>query len=102
MPAATPGRRLPMEEALGPELVRAILELCRLAGVRSDRWHLVVAIARPFELAAVCRLAEEIRAVDGGSMKDSRQAAALRLGLNPDTSESRLRRWPLDAYDQAA
>lgn len=102
MPSANPGDRLRMEEALGNDLLRALRELCRLNGIRPDRWHLVPAIARPFELAAVHRLAEEIHAEENGSWKDARMGASMRLGLNPDTVESRARRWPLDAYDRAA
>lgn len=88
-----------MEEALGPELTRALREVCRLAGVRPDRWHLVPPIARVFETVAAVRFAETVR---GEAGKDARQAAAVSLGICHDTIESRLKRWHFDSIERAA
>lgn len=101
MPASNPGNRLAMEDALGPARLRALREQCRVLGVRLDRWHLVAAIARPWETEAALRLAEQLH--DGGETWEAAiMASAIRLGLNPDTVDRRSRRWPRDAYDKAA
>lgn len=102
MPAANPGNRTAMEAALGRDLLASLRELCRALGVRPDRWHLVPALARPFETAAALRLAERVQESEGGSWRDAITDAAVQLNLNPDTVESRSKRWPLDAYDRAA
>ena len=53
MPAASPpGKRLAMEQALGGDALAGLREVCRVLGVPLDRWHLVPAVARPFELVA--------------------------------------------------
>jgi len=89
--ASPPGDRLAMEEALGSAVLTAVREVCRAHGIRPDRWYLVPAVARPFESTAALRLAEGMEASDGLSHKDAVQAAAMRLGLNPDTVLSRER-----------
>ena len=60
--------------------------------------HLVVLV---FATVAALRLAEELEGHDGLSQKDALQAAAVTLGLNPDTVASRARRWFRDAYGGA-
>jgi hypothetical protein len=102
MPACTPGDRLRIESELPPDVLLALREVCRLLGVRPDRWHLVPAVARCFETAAVAALAERVQAEEGKSWKDSVDAATIQLGLNCDTVLSRLYRWPLTAYGHAA
>jgi len=98
-PAAPPGDRAKMEAALGAEVCRTLRQICRAAGIPPDAWHKVPALARVFETVAVVRLAET---VGGEAGKDARAAAAVSLGLCPDTQESRLRRWLLDAYNLAS
>ena len=93
-----------MEAALGNDMLVDLREVCRLLGVRPDRWHQVRGVARLFETVAALRLAEELLLEDRGglSQKDALQAAAVTLGLNGDTLASRARRWFLDGYGRAA
>lgn len=88
-----------MEEALGPELCRALREVCLLTAVRPDRWHQVPAVARVFETAAVMRLAKRL---DGETGQAAIERAAIRLGLSPATALSRLERWFRDSRQRAA
>ena len=87
-----------MEAALGNELLAQVRESCRLLGVPPARWHQVPGLARLYETLAALRLAEELEDRGGLSQKDAIQAAAVTLGLNPDTLASRVRRWFLHGY----
>ena len=98
MPAAKLGDRLAMEAALGNDMLVDLREVCRLLGVRPDRWHQVPGVARLFSTVAGLRLAEELEDRDGLSQKEALEAAAVTLGLNLDTLASRVRRWFLDGY----
>jgi hypothetical protein len=91
-----------MEEVLGPELVDALRSECRALGVPGDRWHRVPSIARSREAVAVVILAEKIAASQGIGSKSATEAAAIYLGVEPDTVHSRLKRWHADAYKPAA
>lgn len=103
MPSApTPGDRRRLEEALGPENVRALWGQCRAFGVPVDRWHQVPGLAGSWEGLAVSRLADRIQEETGCARKPAEEDAAVRLGLNPDTLRSRFRRWYYDAFRRAA
>ena len=87
---------------MGAGILASLGEVCRLTGVRPDRWHLVPALARPFEMAATLRLAEQLRDAGDLSEKDAIREAAGRLGLEPDTAVTRAYRWFRDQYSDAA
>ena len=87
---------------MSADALAGLREVCRVLGVPLDRWHLVPAIARPFELVAAMEEAERIREAGGVAWKDALQEAAVKLGLNPDTAATRARRWFLDAYGRVA
>lgn len=101
-PRAAPGNRSKMEDALGSDLRLALGQLCTLLGIPSDRWHRVPALARPFEAAAVARLASKLKQAEGLGWREATERAAIRLGLNPDTAVSRRQRLPKSAYRPAA
>jgi hypothetical protein len=103
MPASSsPGDRLRMEEALGPDNLHSLAAQCRALGIPLDRWHIVPGVASTWETLAVARLADRLQADTGCARKPAEEDAAARLGLNPDTIRSRFRRWYLDAFHRAA
>jgi hypothetical protein len=103
MPAAPrPGDRLRMEAALGTELVEALHAQCRSYPIPLDRWHRVPLLARAWEVTAVTRLADRLRAEEGIGAKTALDTAAIRLGLEPDTVISRIKRSHAAAYRRAA
>ena len=91
-----------MESALGPDMRRVLAESCQLLSIPSDRWHLSPAFARYWETMAVARLAGRLATESGLAHKSAVDAAAIRLGLSPDTPHSRLGDWPRDAILRAA
>ncbi len=102
MPAANPGNRLAMEAALPPAELDALRDQCRRAGIPLDGWHHIPGLCETYELAAVTALAERLREETGGGWKTACDAAAIRVGLSPDTLATRLKRWPEYAYRRAA
>lgn len=95
--SAPPGNRAAMEEALGPERTEALRDVCRVLGVRVDRWHRVPAVSRVWSTTATLLCAEEL-ARQGRPWGDSVLEASEALDVNADTIASRARRWPRAAY----
>ena len=91
-----------MELAMSADALAGLREVCRVLGVPLDRWHLVPAIARPFEQMAAMEEAERIREARGVAWKDALEEAAVKLGLNPATAATRARRRFLEAYGRVA
>jgi hypothetical protein len=97
MPA---GDRVSMEAELELDELRLLLEMCRSVGVPRERWHLAVAISRLWEMLAHGRVWARLRD-DGLCRTTARRIAAVRLGLDPATIESRQRQWPQRADKRA-
>jgi hypothetical protein len=70
---------------------------CTLLCIPRDGWHRVRALAVPFSTAAAVRLADRRRIDDGLTAEAALLDACARLGIEPETLRSRLRRWPLSA-----
>jgi hypothetical protein len=97
MPA---GDRESMEKELELDELRVLYEMCRAVCVPRDRWHLSVAISRPWEMLAHGRVWARLRD-DGLCRTTARNIAAVKLGLDPATIESRQRQWPQRADKRA-
>lgn len=86
-----------LEAALTDDELAVLASLCAAAAVPLSRWHLVPAIARPFTLLAVERLAQGMNR-RGVVLKTARQLAAHRIGVKPETLKSWRYRWSEDAH----
>ncbi len=96
--AALPPDRAAVEAVLSAAQVAALRRQCERLGIRQDRWHKVAALSRVWGQEAALTLAARLVERDGLSEGDARTAAAVALGLEPDTVASRAYRWPLDAF----
>jgi hypothetical protein len=92
------GDRAAMEEQLTADDMVALASICRAAGVPLDRWHRCKGIARPWEVLAAARLAEQIHEIEHATRTQALFDAAARLQLPADTIASRLKDWPRAAY----
>ncbi len=90
---AAPCDRAAVEAALTPALRAALLELAELLNVWDWRFS---PLAAPFEHAGVVLAAVEL-VRRGVAEKDAVAAASIELGISPETSRSRGRRWPRDS-----
>lgn len=82
--------------ALAPEVRQAIehvhAQVSRISDGEPFDWFDDPSTRRFAELAAFVAMAERIRLEEGCGLKEARIAAAIRLGLNEETLERRLRR----------
>jgi hypothetical protein len=92
---ARPGNRAALEGALTPTLASALGELRELLNIMD--WRTVSAVAAVFGQAAVVLHASEMVEAGVCSEKDAIDAAAIALGVSPDTVRSRARRWHHDS-----
>lgn len=90
--AHAPGDRAALEEALGPDLKRALGEACASTGVPLGTWHQHAQTARYWEWVAWSRLVELYKA-RGESTRSAQLEAAGELDLDPETMKSRAQRW---------
>lgn len=90
-----------MEAILTDQEMAAIATMCRGSNAPTSRWNRMPSIARGFALLAIDRLALELQA-GGLSRTQARDAAALRLGIPPETVSSWRKRWRKDAYGTRA
>ena len=86
----------PVEAALPPAVFEALLQVERLLGIPRGEWTRVPAVRSLVEAVAVAHAREELEAA-GTSRTQATRIAALRLGLNEEAVERRLRRWRVDA-----
>jgi hypothetical protein len=91
---AAPGNRQRLEAALSCELRVALEQARELLNIHDWR---VSPLAAPFQQCAVVLAAARLVAAGESSEKDALDAAAISLGISPDTVRSRSRRWPRDS-----
>jgi hypothetical protein len=82
----------PVEAALPPAVFEALHHVERLLGIPRGEWWRVPSLRAVLEGVAVAQVREEIEAA-GTPRTRATRIAAIRLGLNDEAVERRLRRW---------
>ncbi|MBX6722905.1 MAG: hypothetical protein IRY92_06695 [Dactylosporangium sp.] len=88
--------RLAVEAELTGAELDGLAEFCRRRQVPRDRWHLVPLIRAWFESVAADRIVARLRG-EGLTLEAAMDTAALRLGMEPETLQSRFKALPKQA-----